>query len=131
MSSHLLKVITCLLNNLLTRMNEYNFSDADINIVMDFFDKSWNLYVNNVPMLAVIPEVENQTKILIDDNFFDFTKNFNSYFDGTNECFRDCQTSEVIDTSDAIFITLPKYNELIYKICNRKINTDETEKKCI
>lgn len=112
-------------NNLVTLMQEKNFSPDETDKVLNFFQKNWNIYANNIPMLAVIPEnmVEENTQV--------WTKCLSEYFvkhdmEGLveycffNELGIDCQDKETITTEKATFIRLPNYKILKEKVCNHQ-----------
>lgn len=110
-------------NNLLMLMTEHKFTDKEMNFVIDFFDKKWSLYANQEPVLVIIPgeKYENLDKKI--DSFFNPMGKISSkvsvlkYID---ICFDsrqvDCRTSEVIDVTDAVFVSLPSYSLILQKL---------------
>lgn len=111
-------------NNLLTLMTERNFSSDDQKCVIDFFEKNWNIYANKTPMLAIIPDLhedvsEYWTNKLLNDSYYkddiERIMNFCLSEDGI-----DCQSTEKIDVSNAIFIEMPRYDEVVRKLSSRK-----------
>lgn len=109
-------------NNLVTLMQENNFPSDDTTKILNFFQKNWNIYANNIPMLAVIPEnsVEENTKFWTAHLFEYFVK---QDMEGlVKYCFFDeqgidCQDKETITTEKATFIRLPNYKILKEKVC--------------
>lgn len=120
-------------NNLLVLMNKKQFSSEDVNSVLDFFDKNWKIYANKVPILAVIPGtdledtlVEDYSKYLLNDEYY--KGNLERIIDFCLENYAiDGQTTETIDTSNAVFITLPKYSELIKKVTLQSLLSVEND----
>lgn len=116
--------------NLLTLMNENHFSNDDLGNVIDFFETNWERYANKNPMLAIIPENINDEEtmhwieMILDDSYFknDERRIFSFCF---NDGEVDCQTSKTIEISDATFVELPNYNQLINKICFQQKNVDK------
>lgn len=121
-------------NNLLTLMNENNFSKEDINYVINFFEKNWQMYANTTPILAIIPKEYEEKKV---DFWLNALLN-KSYLkddieDVLGSCFNtigvDYQTSETIITTNATFVELPNYAQLINKICFQKNKVDKEQLK--
>ena len=121
--------------NLQTLMKETEFSDDEAKKVMDFLDKYWRIYANRKPILAVIPQktsdeqLEQWDREMLRDSLFenDTERLFKFCFYQVDE-HADCQTSETIDTSNAMYINLPTYSELIKRI-NRVQNIELKEKE--
>jgi len=112
-------------NNLMTFMQDNDFSTEEVTTVISFFDKYWDLYVNekSVPMIVMVPyknESEKQQVEFIINN--DYTKKSFTRLISTCLCERasDARTNEVIDTSNAIYIRLPKVSKVLEKFA---INT--------
>ena len=116
-------------------MNKKQFSSEDVNSVLDFFDKNWKIYANKVPILAVIPGtdledtlVEDYSKYLLNDEYY--KGNLERIIDFCLENYAiDGQTTETIDTSNAVFITLPKYSVLIKKVTLQPLLSVENDIK--
>lgn len=122
-------------NNLEILMSNKKFTRQDKDTVFAFFDRSWKIYANNNPMLAIIPDnpatgdFEYWTNLLLTKPYYrDDIKH------ALGLCFsinsnKDCQTSEVINVDDTIFIELPKYSEVIKKINSPQVveTLEETE----
>ncbi len=118
-------------NNLLTLMKEYNFSTSDQERVINFFDKNWNIYAKKTPMLAIIPDIkEDNSEYWINDLLND------SYYKDDiekimNFCLSDhridCQSTEKIAVSNAIFIKMPRYDELIRRLTSKKTEVVQNE----
>jgi len=107
-------------NNLLTLMKEHNFSSGDQECVIDFFEKNWNIYANKTPMLAIIPDTKEDNSeywinILLNNSYYkdDIGKIMNFCL---SEDRVDCQSAEKIDVSNAMFIKMPRYDELVRKL---------------
>ena len=105
-------------------MNKHNFSNNDAEIVMDFFLKQWKIYENSTPILAMIEEKvdedinEADFRMFFDSfgsslkNFFDMLTCTTYYSDAAT----DMQTKETIDTKDAVFIQMPRYDKLVERV---------------
>lgn len=111
-------------NNLLTLMTERNFSSDDQKCVIDFFEKNWNIYANKTPMLAIIPDLHEDVseywanKLLNDSYYKDDIERIMNFC--LSEDGIDCQSTEKIDVSNAIFIEMPRYDEVVRKLSSRK-----------
>lgn len=108
-------------NNLLTLMGEKQFSLEDISEVLKFFESNWEIYANKNPMVAIIPgentkeTTEYWTEHLLNsDRFKDDIEKILDFCLSFGEV--DCQTKETIDTTNAIFVKLPRYNELVKRV---------------
>lgn len=121
-------------NNLLTLMEEHNFSSSEQGLVIDFFEKNWKIYANKNPILAIIPDSE------IDDSNYWINSILNDsyYKQDVNKVMgfclsdyrNDCQSEENIDVSNAIFVKLPRYDYLVKKLSpSKKIIKEEGETK--
>ena len=108
-------------NNVASLIDRCNMSEEDRNTVMDFFLKSWEKYANQTPMVAVI-ETKLPQDVIVDFARFRRTQSYYSdsidhLFDAVlNKDIVDNRISEKIDTSNAKFVELPKYNELVQKM---------------
>lgn len=122
-------------NNLEILMSNKKFTRQDKDTVFSFFDRSWKIYANNNPMLAIIPDdsasddFEYWTNQLLTEPYYrdDIKHALGLCFDINSNT--DCQTSEVINVDDAMFIELPKYSEVIKKINSPQVveTLEETE----
>ena len=116
-------------------MSNKKFTRQDKDTVFSFFDRSWKIYANNNPMLAIIPDdsasddFEYWTNQLLTEPYYrdDIKHALGLCFDINSNT--DCQTSEVINVDDAMFIELPKYSEVIKKINSPQVveTLEETE----
>ena len=89
------------------------FSDEDKKTIIDFFNKNWEIYASNenTPILSIISRNEEINK---EEERKDFCDDMNFYFEC---CCLDRDKvdnhTDFIDTSNAIFITMPSYNRLM------------------
>lgn len=102
------------------RLIENNFSEEDSQIVLSFLDKYWNIYANKThPDVVIVnnPRVVEKDvyEILLDDEEMLY-----SSFD-ISPGAGNIQTDEVIDTNNAIYISMPKYQNILEYV-NRKDN---------
>lgn len=122
-------------NNLEMLMSDKKFARQDKDTVFEFLERSWKTYANNNPMLVIIPEktannnFEYWTNQLLTDPYYR-----DDIRHALGLCFainsnKDCQTSEIINVDDAMFIELPKYSEVIKKINSPQVveTLEETE----
>ena len=112
-------------NNLNTVMNDLHFTNEEKEIVLSFLYQKWQMYANNSSLTAVIKEKRNPDELIaFKYSIFEERKDIFSIQDVIDECFfalnNDCQTEKIIDTSNATYIKLPSYNELIEKILTPK-----------
>ena len=105
-------------NNIIEKMDNYNFSQEDRQKVMDFFVSNWQKYSNNKPMIAVVKknkpddELNDLISLYHDNGLITNFKLILSYKDYSV----DLKTPYPIDTKDALFIELPNHKELVNKI---------------
>lgn len=115
-------------NNLMMLMSEKNFSQQEIELVMIFFNKYWDLYVNQKsdPMVAIIPCDEatakvNSEKIVAIPSVREKLDNAFVFCLGGKD--NDARSSSAIDTSKALFVKFPSISRVM-----EKINVDDKEK---
>lgn len=108
-------------NNLMTLMEEKDFSQEEITCVMGFFNKYWDIYASDKakPMLCVVTGKNERF-----EDVYDYVMN-NDY---TQQSFRnlmsvclashvhDGRTNQTIDTSNALFIGLPEVSRVLEKM---------------
>ena len=114
-------------NNLLELMKERNFTMEDAKKVMTFFEENWALYENGYPVLMAIPdETDDYVSEWDLENFITNKIHYNPtdafdfclfYYDG----WLDEHTREIIDTSDATIIKMPKLSDAVKTINNKHI----------
>lgn len=116
-------------NNLITIMFERNFNQEDINEVLRFFEEKWKIYAKKEPLLAIVPDTLNENKINR------FLKNDKAtikekiYSDFMTSFLNDLKTDQKIDTDNAIYIKLPKVNQVLDKIYKRENIKEEKNLK--
>ncbi len=115
--------------NLLKVMERNHFSLEDQDTVIQFFDKQWNLYANQSPMLAIVP-----TSTEYDSSYWLSSLLPDPFLSGSVDqmmdfCLSDGRTDrhseQTIDTSQALFIQLPRYFELVKRITSEASKQDE------
>lgn len=121
-------------NNLMTLMEERDFSIDEKDCVMSFFNKYWGLYVNDKtkPMLCIIPSknprFEELYKMTIEDPFLG-----DELVDFISSCMLtyiiDGKSEQVIDTKNAIYIALPETNIVLEKMNINIGNKNNSVKK--
>lgn len=115
--------------NLLKVMERNHFTQQDQDTVIQFFDKQWNLYANHSPMLAIIPnptgdDISNWLNDLLSDDFL--TDNVDKMMSFCLSDGRiDGHSAQPIDTSQAFFVQLPRYFELVKRITSESSKQDE------
>ncbi len=118
-------------NNLLTLMKEHNFSSSDQECVISFFEKNWNIYANKNPILAIIPDIQEDDSeywmntLLNDPYYKDNIEKIMSFCLSENRV--DCQSTEKIDVSKAMFIKMPRYDEVVRKLSSKKTEVVQNE----
>lgn len=94
-----------------------NFNNEDKKIVIDFFNKNWNIYASkeNIPILAIF-ELEKENRYITEYGkaLEDFKENPDDYI--WRECLnRGACDNHInhVDVSNALFIQLPSYNKVV------------------
>ena len=104
--------------NLTTLMRLHAFTTSEEQVVLEFFDKNWNLYANQDILVAVIPE-EGEIEELTDfwENMYQELRGQDTLEKVLLSCISDynvdCQTKETIEVTHAIFLKLPRYNHFM------------------
>ena len=119
--------------NLLKIMDKNHFTPQDQDIVIRFFDKQWMLYANQSPMLAVVPNPAGDNS----NYWLDALLQDQSLRDNVDEMMNfclsdyrvDCRSEQPIDTSQAVFIRLPRYYELVKRVTSEDTIQDETQEE--
>ncbi len=118
-------------HNLLTLMNEHDFSKREQECVIDFFEKNWKFYANKIPMLAVVPDLQKDNSeywinTLLNDSYYkDDIVRIISFCSSDSRV--DCQSTEKIDVSNATFIKMPRYDELVRNLSSQKTEVNQHE----
>lgn len=116
--------------NLLKLMENNHFTKQDQDIVISFFEKQWNIYANKSPILAMIPDPAGDdsnywlNELLQDKSLSDSVDEMMGFC--LSDYRIDCHSEQPIDTSQALFIRLPIYHELIKRITSETTIQDET-----
>lgn len=102
-------------SNLLKIMNKHDFNESEINYVLNFFEQNWNIYANEIPILAMITQVDNiNTSFLSSQSNNSLMKALKFMLDKLiSDIDLDVQSYERIDTSNAKFISLPNINMVL------------------
>lgn len=123
-------------NNLLTLMKKYNFASSNQQCVIDFFEKNWNIYANRDSVLAIIPDtVSPEMEEKLSEDWVNTLSNSPYYKNDIekimNFCLSDgavdCQSTEKIDVSNAIFIKMPRYDEVLRRLTSKKTEAIQNE----
>ena len=111
------------LKNLKLIFDKYKFNDIDQNIIIDFFNKYWKKYgMNTQPELVIVREQNNETKAIFEDIYSD---NLNIYDVYMNMHDFNSQSENTIDTSNAIYIKMTKYDKISEYINNKKLQNGD------
>ena len=121
-------------NNLNIVMDDLHFTNKEKEKVLSFLYQKWQIYANNNSLTAVIKEKRDSDELIPFKYFIlEERKDIFSIQDVIDACFfalnNDCQTKKIIDTSNATYIKLPSYNELIEKILQEKKENTKILKK--
>ena len=113
-------------NNLLQVFKARNFSEADQNIVLTFFERNWKLYANRDVYVVAIPHIDtsiDEDVLLKRARSLEITPR--QFFD-INYCEHgiDMQTDDVVSVSNAKFIKLPDYSKV-----EKLLNFDDIKSK--
>jgi hypothetical protein len=109
-------------SNIVNYMNEKEFTNEEQEYVISFFDKNWKLYAGKRPILAYVKED------MSDQDALKFYDSYNDFYKGDQEAILDSlllgrddlQTDETIDTTNAIYINMPTYLDVVKNIEERK-----------